>query len=222
MFGGKPYTRKTFRRTYKKKGKSNYRKYGGRYKKAYKGPKRYVFWRGMLDRPVYSGGAVNQYGGDTHLNGIQQLIAHGDFENMFDDYRIEQVEIKFWLYCDPGGVNTLTQSTLPRLHWYRDYDSLGSPLSVADIMERQNAKSAMISPYRPLVIRYKPNTISQSTNALGIPFTTSVDWDKFFDLNYNDQHVWYGIRFFLENLGPAATVRVVSEGRVKLSCRMVR
>lgn len=187
-----------------------------------RGPKHYTFWRGMLDRPVYSGGTTTTFGGDTRLTGLQQLIAHGDFENLFDDYRIDVVEIKFWLYCDPGGVNTLTQATLPRLHWYRDYDSVGAPLSVADIMERQNAKSAMLNPYRPLVIRYKPNMTSDKLNALGVPQTSSIDWNKFYDLNYNDQHTWYGIRFFLENLGPAATVRVVSEGRVKLTCRMVR
>lgn len=184
-------------------------------------PKTYTFWRALAERPVYSGGALGYFGGTTHLNGVLGLINYSDFTQLYDQYRIDMVELKFWLYCDPGGVNTLTQSTLPRLHWARDYDDITVPTTDLDIREYQNAKSVMISPYKPVVIRYKPNTCSQGYNQVsGAHYNSNVEWNKWHDLAFTD--TWYGLKFFLENLGPAAVYRVVSEARVKISCRNPR
>lgn len=89
---------------------------------------------------------------------LNQLISSSEFTALYDHYKINFVVVKFWFRNDPGA-QLATASTYPKLYWYRDQDDDTAPGSLNEIRENCRSRVAVLNPNRPVVIKYKPNTL---------------------------------------------------------------
>lgn len=87
-----------------------------------------------------------------------QLVNSTDFANLYDQYRINFVVVKFWLKIDPSA-QTASGASYPKLYWYRDYDDTTVPTSINEMRENAKCKVVVMNPNRPVTIKFKPNTL---------------------------------------------------------------
>lgn len=89
---------------------------------------------------------------------FSQLQNVSEFTNLYDQYRINFVVVKYFLKIDPGAQAAGTAS-YPKLYWYRDLDDSNAPLSLNEIRENARSRVKVMNPNRPVVIKYKPNSL---------------------------------------------------------------
>lgn len=78
---------------------------------------------------------------------------------LFDQYKIDYVIQKFYLTVDPSA-QTAANAVFPRLYWVRDKNDQ-TLLSQAQMRERSDLKIAVLRPDRPVVLKCKPNLLTQ-------------------------------------------------------------
>lgn len=120
---------------------------------------------------------------------LGNIVALSELTPLFDQYKITNVVLKFHLRMDPGA-QAAAQAYVPRLFWYRDYDDAAVPTSLDIFKERGNLKTTYLSSTRPVVIRFKPNTLDQVYR--GVTPGYSPSWNKWIDINSSDT-AYYGI-----------------------------
>lgn len=110
---------------------------------------------------------------------LSNLLNYTEFTNLFDQFRINYVVIKFWLRIDPSAQTAATAS-YPKLYWVRDYNS-ATLLTQNEMRERANCRISVMSPNKPVVIKFKPNLLNQQTyTTVGTSSYTPI-WNQWID-----------------------------------------
>lgn len=147
---------------------------------------------------------------------MNNLVNVTEFANLYDQYRLDYVVQKWYLRFDTGAA-TPNVFYMPRLLWTRDLDS-GNTLTSAEIRERSQTRQAVLTPNRPIVIKYKPNLLREvfaTTSAT----TWEPCWGKFIDWAVpNATH--YGHATVLENFSENMYVDI--ETKYYFSCKQAR
>lgn len=199
------FKRRTYRRRPKRAGRSVVTKrfstaLGTWVKRPFRSPMTHSFKRWVRDGTTITGNAVHApYLGIRSSNVIQlgNLVNSTDFANLYDQYRINYVVVKFWLRIDPGAQTAGTAS-YPKLYWYRDYDDATIPASLNEIRENAKCKIAVMNPNRPITIKFKPNTL-QLLYQSAVANQFKPVFGQWLDMSTTSTG-HYGIKYAIDNL----------------------
>lgn len=149
---------------------------------------------------------------------LAQVVNSTDFANLYDQYRINFVVLKFWLRIDPSAQTAGTAS-FPKLYWYRDYDDATAPAGLNEMRENAKCKVAVLHPNRPITIKFKPNTLqliyqSAVANQFKPVFGQWIDMTT-----TNTGH--YGIKYCVDDL-TNTNYRLDTEATFYFQCRQPR
>lgn len=159
---------------------------------------------------------LNAYSGQQiNLAAVQGT---SDFQNLYDQYRINYIVIKFWLRIDPSA-QTAASASFPKLYWYRDYDDESTPASLNEIRENGRCKIAVMNPNRPVTIKFRPNSLN--TVYAGVATSTYKPvWRQWLDVAVpSARH--YGIKYGIDDL-TNTNYKVDIEAMLYLECRNSR
>lgn len=153
------------------------------------------------------------------------MVNPTDFTNLYDQYRMNKIVMKFRLVSDPAGAggstSTNTGALVPRLFWYIDYDDATTPASLNEMRERAKCKLAPLSAYKPIVVKWTPSCLvtgyESGVSSMYIPkFKQWVDMADF-------GTQFFGIKFAIDEFSNVATPFAVEiEVKYYFSCKNVR
>lgn len=149
---------------------------------------------------------------------LSQVINATDFANLFDQYRINFVVLKFWLKIDPGA-QTASTASYPKMYWYRDYDDNTVPGSLSEIRENSKAHVTVMNPNRPVTIKFKPNTL-QLLFQSGVANQYKPVFSQWLDMSTTTTY-HYGIKYGIDDL-TNTNYRVDIEQTIYFQCRQPR
>lgn len=145
------------------------------------------------------------------FNGSAELAA------LYDQYRIDAVEVKFFLKVDPGA-QAAASAIYPKLYYARDLDDTNNA-SIAVLQEYADCQVEVLNPDKPVVIRFVPNTVSQIARVGGgVGYT--IKYGEWCDMSFTDV-LHFGFKYCIDNLtNTNYTVDIVSS--VQVSCKSSR
>lgn len=162
---------------------------------------------------VIPGNIVNiPYIGQTSF-GLNAIYNATEFSSLYDQYRIISCTTSIFLRVDPGA-QTASGAYIPRLFWYRDFDDSNVPSNLAEMRENVRCKMKPLNPYRPIVIKWIPNTLA-TMNAGYKP--TFKQWLDASNLGV----VHYGHKLAIDNL-QNTNYSVEIENKVVFQCKNAR
>lgn len=126
---------------------------------------------------------------------FNQLSNSSDFINLFEQYRIKYVVLKFYLTIDPGA-QAAGSANYPRLYWTRDTND-STPLTTNEMYERGDMKSAILDPVRPITIGFKPNVL-ENIYISGVSTGYKASYDTWLDVN-SSTVPYYGLKYNIDN-----------------------
>lgn len=148
-------------------------------------------FRRMLGNNNVSGNvAYAPFQGSTTWT-LSGVINSSEFSSLYEQYRIDYVQMKWYLRIDPSA-QTAASASYPKLYISRDYDSSGL-LSQSEMRERANTKIIVMNPNRPVTFGYKPNVLAETYRGTA---TTSYapKWKQWLTMTANDVlhygHIW--------------------------------
>lgn len=168
--------------------------------------------------PTITGNAIHL----PYLNGISfridQVINPNEFANLFDNYRINAVSVRFFLRIDPGAQTAAT-ANYPRLYYVRDYDDSVIPSTLNEIREHGMSRVKVLRPDRPVSIYLKP-AIADTIFRTGALTSTVPKWKQWVDMAHqNVEH--YGLKYGIDDL-TNTNYRVDLEVVYYFSCKGLR
>jgi len=94
---------------------------------------------------------------------FDDMVAYGEFSNLFDHYKIEKVTMTFQLINTPESIAILNSSSgtfnssnwYPKMWYVRDFDG-GSTETISSMKERQGVKCRILRPNQVIKISYVP------------------------------------------------------------------
>lgn len=150
------------------------------------------FKRRSTANPGYAGSSAPVYGSQTFTLG--SVINATDFQQLFDEFRINKVVMSFHLRTDPG-TSTVTTSAYPRLYWAIDRDDSSIPTAVNDVREFSNCKMAVLDPRRATSFAFVPNVRVD----IGAGLNSAAGFGQWIDCAYTaTQH--YGVKWAIDFL----------------------
>jgi len=97
-----------------------------------------------------------------YTNKFNDMIAYGEFTNLFDYYRITKIQMTFQLITNPDSNSSLNGSSVsqtsnwyPKMWYVRDYDG-GTAPTLSSIKECQGVKCRILQPNRTVRVSWKP------------------------------------------------------------------
>lgn len=98
---------------------------------------------------------------------FDDMVAYGEFTNLFDNYRIESVIMTFQLINNGNafnniGIDNATRNVTnwyPKMWYVRDYDG-GTTETISSMKERQGVKCRVLQPNKIIKIKYIPRVRS--------------------------------------------------------------
>lgn len=170
------------------------------------------------------GGAFSVQGNavSPYYNSYQTLFSNitssGEFAALYDQYRINFVVLKVWLRLDPGA-QAAASAIVPRFWWVRDTDDSNAPSSLNELREHHDCKIKALSPYKPIVIKFRPNVLDLAYRG-PVTSTYTPRFKQWIDMATTDvPH--YGIKFAIENF-TTTNYWVDIEATHYFSCKGVR
>lgn len=166
-----------------------------------------------------AGNAVNApWLGAFRLNGIADIINNAEFTNLFDQYRIDKLVLRFYLKVDPGAQAAAT-ANIPRLYIVRDRDDASPAANLNEMKENAMCKERVLSLYRPVTVVCRPNTLSLLWST-AVANNYRPTWGAWLDVGTpGSQHFCH--KFAIDDLSNT-NYRVDVEGTVYFSCRQAR
>lgn len=122
---------------------------------------------------------------------LDQVVNASEFANLYDQYKINYVIQKYYMRVDPSAQSAST-AVYPRIFMVRDLDS-STLLSQTEMRERSNLQIRVLTPHKPVTIKYKPNCLTEAYRG---PTTTSYSpkWGQWLDMATQDikhfGHAW--------------------------------
>lgn len=89
-----------------------------------------------------------------------------DFTNLFDQYMLSHVQVKFYLSVDPSAQSAAT-AYQPRMFFVRDHNDSTAPATLNELRERGDCQTRVLSVARPLVINVKPSVLAETLKTGG-------------------------------------------------------
>lgn len=157
---------------------------------------------------VWSGGLI----------ALNAVVNSSDFANLYDQYRINYVVLKFWLKVDPSA-QTAANASYPRLYWYRDLDDANAPTNLNEIRENGKSRVTVLLPNRPVTIKFKPNTL-QLIYQSAIANQFKPVWGQWLDMTTTSTP-HYGIKYAVDDL-TNTNYRLDIEATYYFQCRQPR
>lgn len=93
------------------------------------------------------------------FSALSELPNASEF-GLFDQYQLTYVKVKYWLNQSPDA-QAAAVSNFPRLFTAVDYTEIPAPATLNALREYGNCKIRALSPYRPVVCKYRPATLQQ-------------------------------------------------------------
>lgn len=126
---------------------------------------------------------------------LHQVRNYTEFTNLFDQFRINKIILKFFLYSDPSA-QTANTAVYPRMWYCPDYDD-DAPLTIDVLRERQKTRVAQLKPGRPVKIRVTPASLAMMYG--GVASTSYMPvFKRWVDTNYGGTP-HYGLKFAFED-----------------------
>lgn len=177
-------------------------------------------FRRMIAAPgqLTGNAAYSPYLANFGLNGISNVVSASDFTSLFDQYKINYCVWKAYLKIDPSA-QAATTASYPRLFYYRDYDDSSIAGSLDEIRESQRARTVVMNPNRPVVVKFKPNTLATFYNSVGVN-NYSPRWGTWLDIGGSGTF-HYGFKWAIDDL-TNTNYRVNFEITLYFSCKNTR
>lgn len=153
----------------------------------------------MISNPGSLQGAVGYapYTSNFYLNGLTNLPNYLEFTNLYEQFRINYCVWKVWLRIDPSA-QTATNASYPKFYWCRTDDSTSTPGTLDVIRERQNSRVKVLTPNRPITVKFRPNVLGAAyQTAVSTAYTPK--WKQWIDCG-NSSTVHYGFGWAIDNL----------------------
>lgn len=176
---------------------------------------RFTRW---YDSGVFTGNAIYApllQGASFSLSALPNV---SEFANLFDQYKITHVQLRFHLDTDPGA-QAAASAQYPKLYYATDYDDANAPASLDDLRQHARMQCRVLTPNRPIKVNIKP---AVTTLVYRGPTTSSYvpKWRQFIDMAQTDvPH--YGLKWGIDNL-TNTNYKVRVEGRMWFTCKDVR
>lgn len=145
------------------------------------------------------------------------VVNSTEFGNLFDQYRITYCVVKHYLKVDPSAQAAAT-ANYPKLFWYRDYDDSATP-TINEIRENTKCRVAILRPDRPIVWKFKPNTLRLMYQS-GVTNQFSPTWGAWLDCStLTTPH--YGFKYAIDDF-TNTNYKLETEVKVYFECRQPR
>lgn len=126
---------------------------------------------------------------------LGDVLAPSEFTSLFDSYRIDLVQFKFFLAVDPSAQSAAA-AVYPRFFWHIDNDDASPPTNLAELKEDARTKTAVLDPRRPIVVTWKPSTLAITFNT-PVQSTFTPKWGQWVDCAFNGTP-HYGIKYAID------------------------
>lgn len=143
------------------------------------------------------------------------LNASGDLANLYDNYRIKAVKVKFDLSFNSvpgdqtsgtGGSLPFAPNSLPMVHYCVDPDDNTPPTSVADVLQYSKSRSVRLGD-KSLTITLSPRAqgvVSSNPVSSTVPITPAVGsmlpMNTWLDCQNAQTVPHFGLKMFVENM----------------------
>lgn len=124
---------------------------------------------------------------------ITDLVNSSEFTALFDQYRIDEVTLKFTLGYDPSALTT--NAIFPRMWSVIDYDDSNTPADSNELRQRAKTKYTVLNPNKTYTFKLRPATLTQ-TYINGVQTGYKPEWNKWIDIA--SPVPFYGMKFALE------------------------
>lgn len=176
---------------------------------------RFTRW---YDSGTFAGNVVNAPLLQSASFALNALPNVSEFANLFDQYKITHVQLRFHLNVDPSA-QAAGSAVYPKLYYATDFDDANAPASFDDLRQHARLQVRVMNPNRPIVVNIKP---AVTTLVYRGPTTSSYvpKWRQFIDMAQTDvPH--YGLKWAIDNL-TNTNYSVKIEGRMWFTCKDVR
>lgn len=167
---------------------------------------------------------------------LQDVINSGDFTTLFDQYRIEKVQLIFRISSlattgapsSTASAFNISPLTNPTLYWFIDHDDANS-ISPSDMRERMGVRSRQLVPGRPVIITLRNPRVDVATfNSGGVAIPNGVGNGRAWFDTATSTVPAYGIKFMLQNFdlrstsGTQPTWQITMEKKYTVALKQVR
>lgn len=120
--------------------------------------------------------------------GLSQVAGYTEFINLFDQYRINYVEVWFKratpsLLLDAANTANLIRELYPRCYCVKDYDG-GALLTSSSVREYQRCITWLANRNKKVVL--KPRTLTSAYDGITTAYTTGKGNNPWIDCSYPD------------------------------------
>lgn len=157
---------------------------------------------------AYAGGNSAVYGG--YQFSLNSLLNYTEFTSLFESFKINSVNVKFYLMIDPGAsaATNILQGYYPRLFTMIDEDDAAVPANITECREYGNVRTDVMMPTKPVSIWLKPKCAS-TTYATSLVSAYEVRKAAWLDCQANGPQVpHYGLKWGLEYIHTGQTMEV--------------
>lgn len=149
---------------------------------------------------------------------LSDLSNSSDFANLFDQYMLTKVELRFFLQIDPSAQAAAT-AFYPKLIWAIDRDSANIPANLNELYEYGNCKTAVLTPTRPVTITFKPSVLGLTYQS-AVASQYSPKYNQWLDCSLmTTPH--YGLRWAIDNF-TNTNYSLIVHARYTFACKNTR
>jgi len=161
---------------------------------------------------------------------FDDIVAYGEFTQLFENYRIEKVTMTFQLINNPDAAWPLNSGSstgnvsnwYPKMWYVRDYDG-GVTETISSMKERQGVKCHVLQPNKTFKITYVPmvrSLVYKTTTTEGFaPKRLRLDIADITVPHYG-LHVVYDTNGI--DVNDSYPFKIAVETKIKFSCKGVR
>lgn len=141
----------------------------------------------------------------TPYNQLYPLPTVTDFQNLFDHYRIDKIEITMISTCTDVGVQVTSGHQMPIIWCFNDQDDGVSPSQTGQFLERENHRIISFSDTNVKRHTCYPRTASNHYNGIALSGYGVGSKYAFMDMAYTDiEH--YGTKFAYQSPNNTADI----------------
>lgn len=133
----------------------------------------------------------------AHTYRLSDMPNSSEFSALFDSYRITHTQLKFYLTVDPAAQASAS-AIYPRLFWAQDQNDTGTPASLDELRQRSNLKVKVLTPFKPVVVNVKPNTLC-TTRVSGAGDVSTIQRKAWLSTTVLGAD-YMGLKFAIDNL----------------------